>query len=108
MATVLQTPGAEEDLLVIGRYIAAESQSLEVALGFLDRIAEKCSLYAMQPKMATYRPDLGNNVHTFAVDSYVVIYQPIEDGIRVLMVIHGARNIPPLFKDRYRQEGELG
>lgn len=108
MATVLQTPGAEEDLLAIGRHIARESSSLDLALRFLDRIAEKCALYATQPRMATYRPDLGKNIHTFAVDSYVVIYQPITDGIRVLMVIHGARNVPPIFNERYPKEGELG
>ena len=53
-----------------------------------------------QPLMATARPDLGEQVHTFAVDNYVVIYQPKKDGIRVLMVLHGSRDIPPILKKR--------
>ena len=44
--------------------------------------------------------DLGDQIHTFAVDNYVVIYQPIADGIRVLMVVHGSRDIPPILKQR--------
>ena len=104
MPGVLQAASAEEDVLSIGRHIAAESKSLDIALRFLDRLDEKCKLYATQPLMGTHRPDLGEDVHLFAVDSYVVIYQPIDDGIRVLMVVHGARDIPPLFTRRSEDE----
>ena len=100
MPKVLRTSDAAADLLDIGRFIATESSSLEIALAFLDRVEEKCVLYATQPLMGTARPDLGENVHAFPVDSYVVIYQPVEDGIRMLMVIHGSRNIPDVFRDR--------
>ncbi len=100
MPQVLQIPAVRDDLLQIGRFIAQESQSLDTAIRFLDKIEQRCQLYATQPLMGTTRPDLGNQIHTFAVDSYVVIYQPIDDGIRVLMVVHGTRDIPPIFKQR--------
>jgi toxin ParE1/3/4 len=100
MRTVLQTAGSESDLLEIGRYIARESQSLDVALSFLDKIEQKCLLYASQPLMGTPRFDLGDNVHSFSVDKYVVFYQPLTDGIRVLLVVHGSRNLPPILKER--------
>jgi len=102
MATVVQTSAARQDLLEIGRHIAKETQSLELALRFLDRIQEKCELYATQPLMAASRPDLGDQIQTFPVDNHVVIYQTTDDGIRVLMVIHGSRNIPPILKRRIK------
>jgi plasmid stabilization system protein ParE len=69
MPTVLQTAGAQSDLLEIGRYISRESRSLDIALNFLDKIEQKCSLYASQPLMGTPRFDLGDNVHSFPVTS---------------------------------------
>ncbi len=100
MPTVLQTAGAQSDLLEIGRYIARESRSLDIALNFLDKIEQKCSLYASQPLMGTPRFDLGDNVHSFPVDKYVVFYQSLAEGIQVLLVVHGSRNLPPILKER--------
>ena len=100
MPTVLRTSAARNDLLEIGRFIASDSLSLKRALDFLDKIDAKCEQYATQPLMATARPDLGDQVRTFSVDNHVVIYQPIDNGIRVLMVVHSSRDIPPLLNRR--------
>ncbi|MCH7988184.1 MAG: type II toxin-antitoxin system RelE/ParE family toxin [Planctomycetes bacterium] len=78
----------------IGRYIAKQSQSLETALRFLNAIDAKCEQYARQPMMGTTRPDLQAEVRCFSVGSYVVLYRPITDGILVLLVVHGHRDIP--------------
>ena len=102
MADVVQTSQACEDILEIGRYIAEQSESLETALRFLDRIKLKCELYATQPFMATSRPDLGDSVHVFSVGDYVVICQPIDGGIRVLRVLHGSRDIPLILAGRFK------
>ncbi len=56
MARVLQTPEVADDLLAIGEFVAEDSQSLEVAFGLLDRIDQKCRLYAGHPAMGTTRP----------------------------------------------------
>ena len=98
MARVLKTPEAEDSLLAIGRYIARESQSLERALRVLDRIDEKCRLYAQHPLIGTSREDLGPGVRCFPLDSCVVIYRPIADGILILVVTHGHQDIPVLFR----------
>jgi toxin ParE1/3/4 len=100
MPTVLQTQGAQQDILDIGRYIARESGSLDTALNFLDKVDQKCSLYATQPLMGTQRFDLGQDIHNFQVDKYVVFYRPLQDGIQVLLVVHGSRSLPPILKER--------
>ena len=100
MAKVLREDSAEQDLLEIGHFIATQSSSVEVALRFLDKIDEKCTIYSHQPLMGDSRPDLGENIRLFPVENYVVIYEPLPDGILVLMVTRGSRNIPQLFRRR--------
>lgn len=102
MARVLRADHVDNDLLEIGRFIAERSGSIDTALRFLDQIDEKCSQYAGQPEMGDARPDLGRNIRLFPVGNYVVIYQPLADGIIVLMVTRGNRNIPRVFAQRQR------
>jgi toxin ParE1/3/4 len=101
MARLLQTDEAEQSIVAIGCYIAEQSQSLETAWRVLDRIEEKCRLYAAQPLLGEARPDLGVDVRCFPVDSFVVIYRPLPDGILLLLVVHGSRDIPAVFRSVY-------
>ena len=98
MARLIRTPEARASLKEIGRQIARESGSRAVALRFLDRINEKCQLCATQPGMGEARHDLAPGVRCFPVGNYVVIYRPMPDGIEVLLVTHGARDIPALYR----------
>jgi plasmid stabilization system protein ParE len=101
MSQVRKTPVAEESLLDIGVYIHQSSGSLEIALKELGRIDAKARQYANQPMMGTARPDLGESVRCFTVDSFVVIYEPAEDGITILLAIHGAQDAPRAFQKRF-------
>jgi toxin ParE1/3/4 len=105
MGSVLRTSAVDEDLWAIGDYIAQRSGSVERALLFLDKIKKKCEAHARQPHMGEARPDLGDDVRIFPVGNYVVIYQPLEDGILVLMVTRGARDLPRRFRERFGSQG---
>lgn len=61
----------------------------------LDLVRQKMELYATQPELGESRPDLGSDVRHFPVKSYVVFYRPLDDGIEVLRVLHGSRDIRP-------------
>ena len=100
MPPVVRTASAREDLKQIGRYIAQQSQSLSLAMRFLDRIDQKCKLYAANPEMGTLRTDLGPTVRCFSVSEYVIFYETHGRGIRVLLVIHGSMDILSVFRDR--------
>ena len=102
MFQVRKTPAAEESLLDIGIYIYQSSGNLEIALKELGRIDAKARQYANQPMMGTARPDLGENVRCFTVDSFVVIYEPSDDGITILLAIHGAQDVPRAFQKRFK------
>lgn len=108
MARVVRTSLARKSLKEIGRYIADESGSRAIALRFLDSIEEKCRLYSTQPLMGEARPDLGKSVRCFPVGNYVVLYRPLKDGIELLLVVHGARDIPTLYRRLIRLHGQAG
>lgn len=91
MARVHQTPEVEAALLDYARQIAKDT--LTAALRWLDDMEHTFELIATQPEM-------GQQVQTrqfglarrHAAGNYVIYYQPVEDGIRVVYVIHGARD----------------
>jgi toxin ParE1/3/4 len=101
MSQVLLTPEAEESRIDIWGYVARENP--DAADRLLERIDKKCRLYATQPQMGSLRPDLGRHVRCFPVGNYVVIYRPIADGIVVLLVVHGARDIPAVFRELFHR-----
>lgn len=98
MAEVVFLPEAEQDLYGIWRYVFKESSSLEAADRLVDTIDDTCRVYAEQPELGQLRPDLDSRVRCFPVGNFVVFYVPFGEGIEVIQVIHGARDIPVHFR----------
>jgi toxin ParE1/3/4 len=105
MARVERTPQAEKSLDEVFDYIGRQRHSPAAAAKLLRQIDAKCRLYASQPLMGEARPDLGSDVRCFPVGNYVVIYRPIDDGILVLLVVHGTREIPTVYRDLFASDG---
>jgi toxin ParE1/3/4 len=91
-------PAASIDLDAIYDYIGRASRSPDRADEVVDRIHRACERYATQPGMGELRPDLGPDIRIFAVSPYVVVYRPLQDGIRVLRIFDGRRDYPALFR----------
>jgi toxin ParE1/3/4 len=104
VATILVTPLAEQDLGDIWDY--ATESSLERADGLLDLIYEKCQRLAEYPEMGRARHELLVNLRSFTVKNYVIFYQPTADGIEVLRVLHGARDIHLVFDEMVGEPDE--
>jgi toxin ParE1/3/4 len=95
---VLRTPAASADLRDISDYIGVKNQSPVAAHKFLDDFEQKCLAYANQPEMGELRLELGDELRSFTFKkNYVAVFQPYEDGIEIIRVIHGARDYPTLF-----------
>ncbi len=98
MPTIQIDSVAKTDLAGIAKYIGLENHSPDVARRFVDDIHEKFETYARQPLMGEPRPELGDELRSFTFKkNYVVIYRPLDDGIDVLRIVHGARDYPKLF-----------
>ena len=93
MARVCWTDKAEESILSIGRYIIERTQNRQRGLDVISRIEKKCARYATFPLSGTSREDIGPGLRCFPVDSLVVIYRPLEDGIVVILVAHGHQDL---------------
>lgn len=95
MSRVTRRPEVDIDLLEIAVYIGQDD--LEASDRFIDQLTERFELLATQPEMGRARPELGARIRSFPVGQYVIFYEPITDGIDVIRVMSGARDIDALF-----------
>lgn len=96
MARVTRRPQAEADVLEIWDYIAEDS--VIDADRWVDRLDEKLSLWATQPLMGRNRDELATGIRSLAFGRYVVFFEPLPNGIDVVRVLHGSRDIDASFE----------
>jgi toxin ParE1/3/4 len=94
MAVVEWKEQAEEDLIDIWSYIAQDNP--QAADDLLDEIDTKASKLASSPYLGAARPDIAPELRHSLVGRYLILYRVITDGIQVVRVVHGARNLPNL------------
>ena len=92
---LLKRPEAENDLEEIWWFIAQDNP--HNADRFLDRIQECCLALADFPKMGVSREELITDLRSQPVGNYLIFYFPLEDGIDIVRVLHGSRDIERLF-----------
>jgi toxin ParE1/3/4 len=95
MAGVDRFRRAEEDLLVIAEYIARDSPA--AAAKWLDQIETRLAALAMQPYTGERVDHLRSGLRRVTYGSYLIYYEPRDDGIILVRVLHGARHIEELF-----------
>jgi toxin ParE1/3/4 len=100
---LLIRPAAERDLDEQAEYLAAH-QSLEMALRFYRDAEQTFRLLACQPnigKVTAYRNPFLAGMRMFPLkrfSKHLVFYRPLESGIEIIRVLHGARDIESLFE----------
>lgn len=88
---------AKNDLSDIWSYIAKNSAA--AADRVTASLVEMFSTLAAFPAMGRLRDELGSALRSFVVGSYLIFYQPEEDGIEVVRVLHGSRDIDSIFRE---------
>ena len=91
---VLQ-PRAKADLVEIWEFIADDSDANADA--FIDVIDQKFQLLAQQPCIGRRRADLADGLRSFPVGSYVIFYLAVPGGVKIVRVLHGARDLETTF-----------
>ena len=84
-------PEARTDILEIWAYIAADS--VDEADRWVDRLDEKMQLWASQPMMGRARDELSPGLRSLSFGRYSVFFEPAANGIDVVRVLHGSRDI---------------
>ena len=95
MPRLLKSPQAEIDLENIWLYIAQDSPNN--ADRFLDLIQEKCELIADFPSLGESCAELINGLRSFPVGNYLIFYFPLENGVNIVRVMHGSRDMNTQF-----------
>jgi toxin ParE1/3/4 len=90
-------PRALADLAEIWAYIAFDSAVQADA--FADRVDRKFQSLARRPAMGRRRPELATDLRSFAVGHYVIFYLAISQGVVIVRVLHGARDIDSLIEE---------
>lgn len=100
MSRYVVSPEAREDLKKISRFIAKERHAPQGARRLCSIFLEQFRLLALQPLLGELREDLGEDVRQWTVRDYAVFYESADNGVHILQVIHGARDIPAVFRHR--------
>lgn len=87
------SPAARRDLHSIDEYYVREAGA-ETADRILDAILKAIAHYADWPQTAALRPELAPGIRSAPVASYMLYFRPYPNGngIRVMRIIHGARD----------------
>lgn len=96
MANIFKSPTALDDLAEIWRYVASDNPIAADRL--IDQFDAKLSLLADVPGIGRLRTTHGPDVHSFPVGKYLLFYRAVKDGIELIHVYHGARDLDALLK----------
>jgi toxin ParE1/3/4 len=96
MARVIRSKQAQNDLEEILDYL--DTQSSDAADRFAIKFDDTCDLHATHPQIGASSEEYAPNLRHFTVWNYAIFYRPIEDGIELIRIIHGARDVPKLFE----------
>jgi toxin ParE1/3/4 len=97
MGTVNRYPGAEQDLIEIGIYIAEDSPAN--AERFVDALEKECQKLADSPFVLGHacrglHPELRR--HNFK--RYAIVYRPVPEGIELVGIFQGSRDLDAMFE----------
>ena len=99
MATWVFSPVAESELADILDYIADQTGSRRVAESVLTDFVQAFEQLAATPGIGFRRPQLtGRDVRWWPVHSCLVVNDPQAIPLRILRVLHGARDVERLFE----------
>lgn len=100
---ILIRPAADRDLAEQAEYLAAH-RDVEMGLSLYRAAEETFELLALQSEMGRvteYRSAFLVGVRMFPLKKFpkhLVFYRPLENGIEIIRVLHGARDIESPFE----------
>lgn len=95
MSQVQFTPEASQDLIDIADYLSQYNPA--TAQRVIDEVERTCRTLGNNPGLGRSREDLGPGLRSSVSGKYVIIFRAAPNGIEVIRVLHGRRNIPTVF-----------
>jgi toxin ParE1/3/4 len=97
MSVIIKRPRALSDLAEIWDYIADDSEARADA--FVATIDAKFQTLAKQPGIGRLRDELAAGLRSLPVGRYIIFYLPLTEGVDIIRVLHGARDIDTIFHE---------
>jgi toxin ParE1/3/4 len=88
---------ARGDLDEIWFYIAGDNPGHADKL--IRSVTSRFPTLASIPEIGRLREELAPRLRSFAVGNYVIFYRVIENGVEIVRVLHGARDLQPIFEN---------
>ncbi|HEY9865094.1 MAG TPA: type II toxin-antitoxin system RelE/ParE family toxin [Candidatus Obscuribacterales bacterium] len=73
--------------------------NVKAASKLFDAIRQKCKLVSDFPNMGKDYSLIGSDLRGFIIDDYIVFYYPRKDGIDVVRIVYGKRDLKALFEE---------
>lgn len=87
-------PAAQADLIEIGDFIALDNPTRAVT--FVNEIEAKLIQIAERPDSFPLREELQKGLRSAKYGRYLIFFQKYGDQLRIVRVLHGARDLPRL------------
>lgn len=101
MKKLLLTPATRRDLAEIWSYIA--EHNTDAADRVLAAIGLVVEMIASHPYVGRSRDELSSGLRSFPTGKYVVFYRNLPNAVRIIRVLHGARNLKQILKPSKRK-----
>jgi toxin ParE1/3/4 len=85
------SPRAEADLASISDHIAADNPG--AAVRFLEAVEQACARLGETTLTGRARPEIAPDARSWVVGRYLLLYRVGADGIVLVRVVHGARDL---------------
>lgn len=95
MSIIVKSPKAKTDLVEIWDYIADDSETRADA--FIETIDKKFHTLVAEPHLGIARDEIEADLRSFPVGRYVIFYRRFPEGIEIIRVLHGARDLNIIF-----------
>lgn len=97
MSICIISLAASKDLDEIFDYFA--SRNVEAGERFVIAFEQKCQNLMKFPKMGRSYSETDPSLRGVPLDSYIIFYRLVENGVEIVRVVSGYRNLESLFKD---------
>jgi toxin ParE1/3/4 len=92
---VVIAPLAEQDLESVADYIARDNPVR--AITFVRELRGQCERIGLNPLGYRQRQELGDGIRSCAHGNYVIYFEIEPDTLRVVRILHGARDLSGQF-----------
>jgi toxin ParE1/3/4 len=97
MSRYIISPEASQDLDEITDYFA--NRNIEAGERFVNAFEQKCRNLVKFPNLGRSYAEIEPSLRGVPLDGHIILYCVIEDGVEIVRVVSGYRNLESLFSE---------